>query len=452
MVMLISLFINSSCYALTVDIEFLYFKPPYCPTCPGDQSPYQVYLHNSRIVQRIKQDYGEKVNVQWIYFFSDEGLEKVKEYNISYYYLNSIVVNHETVFLGGDQFINETYLRKVIDFYLGITSQAVHDVAVLSVFPSANEFLIGQIVDVTVLVKNKGIFTEFLDIALYTNSTLIEQLYLDGLDSNESRMLTFRWNTTGFEEGNYLLSAKIKPVSNETNVTDNLFDGGIVKLRKNVDSSLSLTFLGMLITAFSLGFFETFSPCLIILLSFILSYTLGDKRKFKESFLRILVFGLGFVSASAILGLACAVFFFSVPSLQYLLTWIVCVFAVIFGLNLLGILRFQVQTKPLVRKFIEKYGFTILGIFLLGFVFYFLDPCIAPIFVAIVPLLFSDLFLLILLVFCMGAIIPFIVIGIFVGSISKLTRSVYRHKVVFRGASGIILMCYALYLIFFYLL
>jgi cytochrome c biogenesis protein CcdA len=340
------------CSALTVDVEFLYFKPPYCPTCP-EASQYEVYLNNSKLMQRIRQDYGEKVNVQWIYFFSKEGTVKRNEYNLSFLDINSIIINHEIVFRGGSQSINETQVREVIDFYLGI-SQSPPEV--------------------------------------------------DGSSSSLN------------------------------------------------NSSFSMTFLGTLMIAFSLGFIETFSPCLIILLSFILGYTLGDQRSFKQSFLKILVFGIGFVSASAILGLACAVFFFSVPSLQYLLTWIVCVFAVIFSLNLLGILRFQIQTKPLIRKFIEKYGLTLLGIFLLGFVFYFLDPCIAPIFVAIVPILFSDIFLLILLVFCLGAIIPFIVIGIFVGSISKLTRSIYRHKVVFRGASGIILMCYALYLIFFYLL
>jgi len=448
----ILLFVNDA-LALTVEIEFLYLKPPYCPTCPPEsQRLYDVYLHNSEVVQRIERDYVEEVSVRWIYILSEEGREKVEEYNITLADINSVVVNRKIVFLGGGQYINETLLRQVIDIHLGIYSPEIHNVTILSIFPLANELVIGQIVKINVIVQNNGDTTKSFNVTLYTNSTSIEQLSVDGLESNESRVLTFHWNTSGYKEGIYLLSAEINPVLNGTNVSTNLFYGEIVKLRRDTDSSLPITFLGILAVAFSLGFFETFSPCLIILLSFILSYTLGEKISFKESFLKILVFGAGFVSASAILGLACAVFFFSVPSLQFLLTWIVCVFAVLFGLNLLGILRFQVQTKPLFRRIVEKHGFTVLGTFFLGFVFYFLDPCIAPIFVAIFPILFSDLFYLILLVFCFGAIIPFLAVGCFVSSISKLTRIVYKHRMIFRGLSGIIVICYAFYLIFFYLL
>jgi len=42
----------------------------------------------------------------------------VKQYNLSYGDWNSIVVNQETVLLGGDKLVNETYLRQIIDFYL----------------------------------------------------------------------------------------------------------------------------------------------------------------------------------------------------------------------------------------------------------------------------------------------------------------------------------------------
>jgi len=452
--MVILLFSNVGYSLESIDVEFLYYKP--CSICPGAQKYYQVYLYNSGVVQRIERDYGEKVNVRWIEFFSEEGLKKVDEYNISLADWNTIVVNHEVVFLGGDQYVNETCLRQVINSFLGETPHAIHDVAVIGVFSTVNESLVGQMVDVNVVVQNKGNFTELFNVTLFANSIFIQQYFVDDLESNELRILTFQWNTTGFDEGNYTLSAKANPVPNETNIADNLFFDGIVKLRKEIVSPtnpfLSLNFLGILFLAFSFGFFETFSPCLIILLSFILGYTLGDEKSFKESFLKILVFGAGFVSASAILGMACAIFFFSVPSLQRLLTLMVCVFALIFGLNLLGILRVPIQIKPVVSKLARKYVFTFLGIFFLGFTFYFLDPCIAPVFVLMVSILFSDLFFLILLVFCLGAIIPFITIGFFAGFISKLTRSVYKYRRVIRGLSGMILIGYVIYLIFFYLL
>jgi len=237
---------------------------------------------------------------------------------------------------------------------------------------------------------------------------------------------------------------------NETNFDDNVYvyDGKIEVVQPSSDS---LTFIAITALAFSFGFFETFSPCLIILLSFVLSYTISEEPHFKGSFLKVMVFGIGFVFAALLLGIAFGLFFLSMPALQHSLTWIVCIFAVIFGLNLLGLLKAPFQTKPLIRKLARKHV-TYAGLLLLGFTFYFLDPCIAPIFVAMLPLLVYDVLPLILFVFCLGAIIPFVGIGIFAGSVSKLARVTYRQRFLIKAISGLILIGYALYLIIFYLL
>ena len=92
------------------------------------------------------------------------------------------------------------------------------------------------------------------------------------------------------------------------------------------------------------------------------------------------------------------------------------------------------------------------GLFLLRFIFYFLDPCIAPIFVSIMPLLLPETFLFTLFVFCLGAIVPFIGIGVFAGSISKLARSTYRYRSKIRAISGLILIGYPYALLFLSLL
>jgi cytochrome c biogenesis protein CcdA len=49
-------------------------------------------------------------------------------------------------------------------------------------------------------------------------------------------------------------------------------------------------------------------------------------------------------------------------------------------------------------------------------------------------------------VFCLGAIIPFICIGLFAGSVSKLARTTYKHRFIIRAISGSILISYAIYL------
>jgi cytochrome c biogenesis protein CcdA len=202
-----------------------------------------------------------------------------------------------------------------------------------------------------------------------------------------------------------------------------------------------------LIAAFTLGFFETFSPCLIAILSFILSYTVGEATRFKEGMLRVMTFGVGFVSAAVVLGATFALALVSIPNLQNVMMWIICVFVFIFGLNLLGLFKMPIQTKPLVKKLTERYAFTYVGLFSLGFLFYFLDPCIAPFLFTILAMLQRSEFILPLLLFCLGAIIPFIGIGIVAGSASKLARKTYKHRTKIRVISGIILISYAIYLI-----
>jgi cytochrome c-type biogenesis protein len=214
---------------------------------------------------------------------------------------------------------------------------------------------------------------------------------------------------------------------------------------KNPFQPQPLTIVG----AFSLGFFDTFSPCLIAMLSFVLSYTIGKTTHFKEGILRVTTFGIGFVSAAVLLGATVALTLISMPSIQIVLMWIICIFVILFGLNLLGLLNVPVQTKPLVEKLAGKYAVTYIGLLLLGFVFYFLDPCIAPFAFTMLIMLQNSEFILPLLVFCLGAFIPFIGIGIVAGYASKLARNTYKHRSKIRAISGLILIIYALYLIIF---
>ncbi|UCE96671.1 MAG: hypothetical protein JSV51_03500 [Candidatus Bathyarchaeota archaeon] len=210
--------------------------------------------------------------------------------------------------------------------------------------------------------------------------------------------------------------------------------------------------ISLLALAFSFGFLETFSPCLIALLSFTMSYTIGKTTRFREGFSQVMTFGMGFTIAALSLGLAVAVVFSSFLEFQIILTWIISFIAIFFGLNLLGLFGKIFDTQPLVKKLAREYVFTYSGLLLLGFLFYFLDPCIAPVFIAMLPILSSEALPLIILVFSIGVILPFFFIGLLAGSISKLARETYRHKPKIRAISGLILIAYAIYLIIFYLL
>ena len=65
-------------------------------------------------------------------------------------------------------------------------------------------------------------------------------------------------------------------------------------------SSSTMPLFAILAGAFSFGFLESFSPCLMILLSFVLSYSMGETIHFKEGFLRVVTFGIGFILATVL--------------------------------------------------------------------------------------------------------------------------------------------------------
>jgi cytochrome c biogenesis protein CcdA len=219
----------------------------------------------------------------------------------------------------------------------------------------------------------------------------------------------------------------------------------------------SMPLLAILAGAFSFGFLETFSPCLMILLSFVLSYSIKETTGFREGFLKVMTFGAGFVFATILvfLGSVGLVIASSAFAFQNVLMYIVLVLAVFFGVNLLGLdvskfLKLNIETKPVIQKLSRKFVITYAGLVLLGFLFYFLDPCVAPVFVVMLGTFQQALlsFLpLVVSVFCFGVLVPFLGVGVLAGSISRLTRSTYRYRSEIRATSGIILIFYAIYFI-----
>jgi len=435
------LFISVSYSIEPVVIEFFYYKP-----CTCKEEEYAIYVHNKHVVADIESDYGSKVMVKRIYFYSIEA-QKIYQYGLGLGDWNTVVINYERVIDRNN--VNETQVREIINAYL---NDSIHDITIIRIIPSNSTVEIGEKINIIVSSKNLGIETEDFNVNAYCNDSLIGTQLITDLKPQTEFTLTFVWDTTSQTPGNYIIKAEAEPVSNETILENNTYVYGEVEVQNPSFSSPTAMFM----LAFSFGFFETFSPCLIILLSFILSYTIDKTTRFKEGFSKVMIFGTGFLFATLLLAVTLGLIFLSMPMLQYSLTWGVCVFALIFGLNLLGILRFpskiSLQSKPLIQKLTGKYVITYAGLFLLGFTFYFLDPCIAPIFVSMIPILLPEMLLFTLSVFSLGAIIPFIGIGLFAGSVSKLVRITYRHRFKVRAISGLILIIYALYVIISYLL
>jgi hypothetical protein len=107
----------------------------------------------------------------------------------------------------------------------------LHDVAVLDVVPSVREVFVGQSVNITVVVKNKGQAIESFNTNVYYNSTLIDTIRTDSLPPNDEFTLNLVWITWGVGPGNYTLRAQAGPVPAETNLGDNVFVDDIVKIK-----------------------------------------------------------------------------------------------------------------------------------------------------------------------------------------------------------------------------
>jgi parallel beta-helix repeat protein len=101
-----------------------------------------------------------------------------------------------------------------------------HDVGIVSLTPSKSVVGQGRYLNVTIKALNYGNSTETFSITAYANTTMIDAFTDVTLTSRNSTTLTFMWNTTCWDKGNYTLWAYAWPVSGETCLEDNTFFSG----------------------------------------------------------------------------------------------------------------------------------------------------------------------------------------------------------------------------------
>jgi parallel beta-helix repeat protein len=108
----------------------------------------------------------------------------------------------------------------------------IHDIAVVGVGISKTVIGKGFTANLSVGVANRGHFEETLNLTLSAyvegNPKRGTWYYAVRLGAASSSTATFAWNTSGFAEGNYTLSAGLEPVANETDTADNTFSSWIV--------------------------------------------------------------------------------------------------------------------------------------------------------------------------------------------------------------------------------
>jgi len=119
------------------------------------------------------------------------------------------------------------------------------DLAVTDIVASPTEVRAEELVSINVTLANEGNFTETSDVAVYADMVAQDQANPDtvlvgdeitvgtqtvtGLASGATTTLSFTWNTTGVEDGNYTISAK--SLLSDNNPSDNLFIDGLITVK-----------------------------------------------------------------------------------------------------------------------------------------------------------------------------------------------------------------------------
>jgi predicted nucleic acid-binding Zn-ribbon protein len=99
----------------------------------------------------------------------------------------------------------------VVDGYFDNTEAPppeVHDIAVTNVTRSPTSVTVGDSISIDVTVENQGDFSETFDVAVYYDSDVVDSMTDVSLDSGDSEVLPFIWDTTGVSPDTYVISAE----------------------------------------------------------------------------------------------------------------------------------------------------------------------------------------------------------------------------------------------------
>jgi len=110
------------------------------------------------------------------------------------------------------------------------SSTIIHDITILSITVPYTEIYVGQVVNVSVTVKNEGTEVEVFNVTLYHDNTQIEKQLVSNLTPDTSIILTFSWNTTKVSLGTHTITAIADETLGEIDVADNTLSGETLRI------------------------------------------------------------------------------------------------------------------------------------------------------------------------------------------------------------------------------
>jgi len=389
----------------TINIKF--FKTEGCEKCAAAKVTLDALAAG---------DYKGKLNITEIETFTSSGYKEFKDYGFS---ITPGLVIYGAIKLVGISLLDEQALRVIFDSILTPTTTT----------PEAPT--------VTPKQSSKQIRFFYEEGCEYCKASKAKMYALiDEKDYNISVVEVDVYTPAGYKEfteaGFKIVPAVIVCGSTKLEGTNEVDP----KMRSAIEGCLAgkpttnggvstITMLG----ALGAGFFSSFSPCLLAVLSFIIAYTAGTSKKSIMILLKSIFFGLGITTSYVLVAIMFLKLGQAIPdTYKYLISLFGAIITFVLGLNLinsgLDIVELPITTKFFDQKMTHKLALSygLLGVFVLGMIFSIIKlPCAA----IILPLLIDEAItgsnasaFLKVTFYGLGVIIPFIAIGI-VGAFTK---------------------------------
>lgn len=222
------------------------------------------------------------------------------------------------------------------------------------------------------------------------------------------------------------------------------------------DAMLDVTLLG----AFAGGLIVFFSPCVLPIVPFYLSYMAGASMAEigadgalapgvrRRAVLASTMFSLGIVTVFVLLGAAAYGLSQSFRGAQTEFRAIAATIVFVMGLHFLGVLRIGFLNRALHLKAGETTNMSILGAYVVGFAFAAgWTPCVGGVLTAVVFTASTEATaargLLLLLVFGVAMTAPFVIASLFIGPFLKFAARFRRHLPKVEKAMGLLLILFA---------
>jgi len=118
------------------------------------------------------------------------------------------------------------------DNYPLMNTWSEHDISLLNVTPSTSGAYPGEIVNITVTVRNNANMSvsEIFNVTAKYDGNIIDTKTVTNLAQGAIETLIVQWNTTGVAAGDYTIRAEASVVPDELNTDNNSFSDGTVRI------------------------------------------------------------------------------------------------------------------------------------------------------------------------------------------------------------------------------